>query len=67
VLADQQLLLAGTLQGTVYGKYAQIVFAANGTFDLCLVGGSIRFANILQTVLAPTQPLPPAQDVYLVE
>jgi Flp pilus assembly protein TadG len=67
VLADQQLLLAGTLQGTVYGKYAQIVFAANGTFDLCLVGGSIRFANILQTMLAPTQPLPPAQDVYLVE
>ncbi|HET6323646.1 MAG TPA: pilus assembly protein TadG-related protein [Planctomycetaceae bacterium] len=67
VLADQQLLLAGTLQGTVYGKYAQIVFAANGTFDLSLVGGSIRFANILQTVLAPTQPLPPAQDVYLVE
>jgi Flp pilus assembly protein TadG len=67
VLADQQLLLAGTLQGTIYGKYSQIVFAANGTFDLCLVGGSIRFANILQTVLAPTQPLPPAQDVYLVE
>jgi Flp pilus assembly protein TadG len=67
VLADQQLLLAGTLQGTVYGKYSQIVFAANGTFDLRLVGGSIRFANLLQTVIAPTQLLPPAQDVYLVE
>jgi len=67
VLADQQLLLAGTLQGTVYGKYSQIVFAANGSFDMSLVGGSIRFANILQTVLAPTQPLPPAQDVYLVQ
>jgi Flp pilus assembly protein TadG len=67
VLADQQLLLAGTLQGNVYGKYAQIVFAANGTFDMSLVGGSIRFANILQTVLAPSIPLPPAQDVYLVE
>jgi Flp pilus assembly protein TadG len=67
VLADQQLLLAGSLQGTIYGKYAQIVFAANGTFDLRLVAGSIRFANLLQTVIAPTQLLPPAQDVYLVE
>jgi hypothetical protein len=67
VLADQQLLLAGTLQGTIYGKYSQIVFAANGTFDLRLVGGSIRFANLLQTVLAPSTLLPPAQDVYLVE
>jgi Flp pilus assembly protein TadG len=67
VLVDQQLLLAGSLQGTVYGKYSQIVFAANGTFDLRLVAGSIRFANLLQTVIAPTQLLPPAQDVYLVE
>jgi Flp pilus assembly protein TadG len=67
VLADQQLLLAGSLQGTIYGKYSQIVFAANGTFDLRLVGGSIRFANLLQTVLAPSTLLPPAQDVYLVE
>ena len=67
VLADQQLLLAGTLQGTVYGKYSQVVFAANGTFDMKIVAGSIRFANILQTMLAPSQPLPPAQDVYLVE
>jgi Flp pilus assembly protein TadG len=67
VLADQQMLLAGTLQGQVYGKYAQIVFAANGTFDMSLVAGSIRFANILQTTLAPSQPLPPAKDVYLVE
>jgi Flp pilus assembly protein TadG len=67
VLADEQLLLAGTMQGNIYGKYAQIVFAANGTFNMNLVGGSIRFANILQTTLAPSQLLPPAQDVYLVQ
>ncbi len=34
---------------------------------MSLVAGSIRFANILQTTLAPSQPLPPAKDVYLVE
>jgi len=67
VLADQSLLLAGTLSGSVYGKYSQVVFACNGTFDLRLVAGSIRFANLLQTTIAPSQLLSPAFDVYLVE
>ena len=67
VLADQSLLLAGTLAGSIYGKYAQVVFACNGTFDIRFVSGSMRFANLLQTTIAPTQLLPPAQDVYLVE
>lgn len=67
VLADQSLLLAGTLSGTIYAKYAQVVFACNGTFDMRFVCGSMRFANLLQTTIAPTQLLPPAQDVYLVE
>ncbi len=48
-------------------KYAQVMFACNGTFNLRFVTGSLRFANVLQTTIAPTQLLPPAQDVYLVE
>ena len=67
VLADQSLLLAGTISGSIYAKYAQVMFACNGTFNLRFVTGSLRFANILQTTIAPTQLLPPAQDVYLVE
>jgi hypothetical protein len=67
VLADQSLLLAGSLSGAIYGKYSQIVFACNGTFNMQFVSGSMRFANLLQTTIAPTQLLPPAQDVYLVE
>lgn len=67
VLADESLLLAGTLSGSIYGKYSQVMFACNGTFDLKFVSGSLRFANVLQTTIAPTQLLPPAQDVYLVE
>jgi Flp pilus assembly protein TadG len=66
-LADQSLLLAGTLSGSIYGKYSQVIFACNGTFDLKFVSGSMRFANLLQTTIAPSQLLPPAQDVYLVE
>jgi hypothetical protein len=67
VLADQSILLAGTITGSIYGKYSQVVFACNGTFYLRFVSGAMRFANLLQTTLAPTQLLPPAQDVYLVE
>jgi Flp pilus assembly protein TadG len=67
VLVDQHLLLGGSLQGVIYGKYSQIMFAANGTFDMRIVGGSVRFANVLQTTLMPSLLLPPAQDVYLVE
>ena len=67
VLADQSLLLAGSLSGTTYAKYGQVVFACNGTFNMRFVSGSLRFANLLQTTIAPTQLLPPAQDVYLVE
>jgi hypothetical protein len=67
VIADEALVLGGTLTGTVYAKYAQVVFAANGTYDMRFVAGSMRFANILQCTIAPTQLLPPAKDVFLVE
>jgi hypothetical protein len=32
-----------------------------------IVAGSIRFANLLAASLIPSQLLPPARDVYLVE
>jgi Flp pilus assembly protein TadG len=67
VLADEQIILGGTLAGTIYAKYAQIVFAANGTYDLKFVCGSLAVANVLQCTLNPSQLLPPAQDVFLVE
>jgi Flp pilus assembly protein TadG len=67
VLADEEIVLGGTLSGAVYAKYAQIVFAANGTYDLKLVSGSLAVANILDCTLNPSQLLPPAQDVFLVE
>ena len=67
ILADETLILGGTLSGAVYAKYAEVVFAANGTFDLKFVSGSLAFANILQCTLSPSKLLPPAQDVFLVE
>ncbi len=67
ILADETIILGGSLSGTVYAKYAQAVFAAYGTYDLKFVVGSMAFANILQCTLNPSQLLPPAQDVFLVE
>jgi Flp pilus assembly protein TadG len=67
VLADETIVLGGTLSGTVYAKYAQVVFAVNGTYDLKFVVGSMAFANVLQCTLNPSQLLPAAQDVFLVE
>jgi hypothetical protein len=67
ILADETIVLGGTLSGAVYAKYAQAIFAANGTYDLKFVVGSMAFANVLQCTLNPSQLLPPAQDVFLME
>ncbi|HXY33717.1 MAG TPA: pilus assembly protein TadG-related protein [Planctomycetaceae bacterium] len=68
VLADETLILGGALSGSVYSKYGQAIFAANGTFTLQFVTGSLLCLNALQCKLTPAaQPLPPAMDVYLVQ
>lgn len=55
------------LSGSIYAKYAEVVFAASGTYDLTFVSGSLAIANILQCTLNPSRLLPAAQDVFLVE
>jgi Flp pilus assembly protein TadG len=69
VLADETLILGGSLSGTVYAKYAQMIFAANGTYNLRFATGSMLCLNALQCKLSPTtsQLLPPAMDIYLVQ
>jgi Putative Flp pilus-assembly TadE/G-like len=67
VLADETLILGGNLGGTVYAKYGQAIFAAAGTFNLRFATGSMLCLNVLQCTLNPTQFMPPAMDVYLVQ
>jgi Flp pilus assembly protein TadG len=70
VLAAESLLLSGTLSGTVYAKYGQGIFAAEGgPYNLKFVTGSMLFLNALTCQLSPpqTELLPPAMDVYLVQ
>lgn len=67
VFACENLVLGGTMAGTVYAKWASIWFAAQGTYDMKFVSGSMRFVNVLACTIAPTTLLAPAKDVYLVE
>jgi Flp pilus assembly protein TadG len=67
VLADETLILGGTLSGSIYSKYGQMIFAAAGTYNLKFVTGSMLCLNILQCTLNPSQLLSPAMDVYLVQ
>lgn len=71
VIVAEQLLggLLGstTLAGRIYSKWAPLVFVANGEFDLSMCVGSLRLVNVLDCTLDPSNPFPPASDVYLVE
>jgi Flp pilus assembly protein TadG len=67
VLVDETLILGGTLSGTVYSKYGQTIFAANGTYNLKFATGSLLCLNVLQCTLTPSQLLSPAMDIYLVQ
>jgi Flp pilus assembly protein TadG len=67
VLADETLILGGTLSGTLYAKYGQTIFAASGTYNLKFATGSMLCLSVLQCTLSPSQLMPPAMDVYLVQ
>ena len=61
-------LLGGPgVEGTVYAKWGHIVLASRGTVDCRFVGGTVRIVTTLPTTIAPSQLLPPATDVYLLE
>lgn len=67
VIVSQGLLGSSTFSGAIYAKYGHTLLAANGTYDLRIVSGSVRFAPVLSLTLQPQLLLPPAKDVYLVE
>jgi hypothetical protein len=67
VVVCQNLIGSTTISGTIYAKRGHFIFAGDGTHDLRIVAGSVRLAPVLGLTLAPSQPLPPARDVYLVE
>jgi hypothetical protein len=68
VLEAQQLLGGGDISGTVYSKWGHVVFVGGaGSYDLRFVAGTMRVVTATTTTLAPTELLPAAQDVLLLE
>lgn len=67
LVAAGLLLLNADLQGAIYSKWGQVLLVAEGTYDLKIACGTLRIVNALNCMLAPTDPLPPASDIYLVE
>lgn len=68
LLEAQQLLGGGRLSGTIYSKWGHVLFVGGlGTYDLRFVCGTLRVVTVFDTTLSPTQPLPPARDVMLLE
>lgn len=66
-IVNQTLIGGAAIRGTIYAKWGHVIFAADGTYDVRIVAGSLRLAAVLSLAFTPSQLLPPAQDVYLVE
>jgi hypothetical protein len=43
------------------------MLVGGGTFNASFVAGTMRVVTLLDCLLSPTAPLPPAEDVFLVE
>ncbi len=67
VIAQLGALGPGSIAGTIYAKWGHVLFTGDGTYDLRIVSGTARLATVMGMTLAPSAPLPPAQDVFLVE
>jgi hypothetical protein len=60
-------LLGGEFEGTTYAKWGHVIFVGQGAYDARFVAGTMRILALIDVTLAPTDLLPAAQDVYLVE
>jgi Flp pilus assembly protein TadG len=67
VIARDTLLSNGQFGGTIYAKWGHLVMVGMGSFDSRFVVGSMRFVNVLDCQIEPTNLLPPAEDVFLVQ
>jgi len=67
VVVHQGLLGGGSVAGRMYAKWGHVLFLGAGTYDVAIVAGTVRLVTAIGMTISPSAPLPPAQDVYLVE
>lgn len=66
-LIRQQLLGSDSFAGIIYSKWGHLIFGGYGSYDATLVAGTIRFVNVLGLRITPYNPLPPVEEVFLVQ
>jgi Flp pilus assembly protein TadG len=67
VFVQENLLGAGRLEGTVYAKWGHVLLAGKGDYNARFVSGTMRILALLDLRIMPTNLLPAAQDVFLVQ
>jgi len=67
LLVKQSLLGGVNFGGNIYAKWGHVVIAGQGLFRSAVACGSLRILDVLTCEFRPTNPLPPATDVFLVE
>lgn len=67
VLVQENLLGPGVVKGTIYSKWGHVILAGKGPCKARFVAGTMRIVALLDMQIEPSDLLPPAQDVYLVE
>ena len=67
ILVQENLIAGGTLQGTVYAKWGHVILAGRGEYTARFAAGTMRLIALLDMSINPSNPFPPARDVFLVE
>jgi hypothetical protein len=67
LIQEKHLIGGGTLQGTVYAKWGHVILAGLGQYNAHFVAGTMRLIAVLNMDVNPSNPFPPAEDVFLVE
>ena len=68
IIEANQLAGDGDIAGTIYAKWAHTTFVpSSGLYDLRFVTGAMRMITSGDSEMTPSEPLPPARDVLLVE
>jgi hypothetical protein len=67
LIVNEAMIAGGSIAGTIYAKWGQLVFSGQGTYDLRFAAGTVRFLTVLDVTLAPARLFPPVQEVFLVE
>lgn len=66
-IVQTNLLNSSALNGTIYAKWSHIILAGMGTNQARFVAGTMRVIALTDIEIKPTNYLPPAQDVFLVQ